>query len=286
MKQNLLLHRTKLLTSPFIYLFQDTEGNNPAADATVLQGHQSSLQESSLISPQQHQAAEQSCLTKQGPAIEEKHAEAKNVYLKDETVKDFAGQEETIVTNPNNDSQLEGFGAHTDNDANKNNEEITAEDASRPSSETCSDHVQVFLPTSEEDVGSCATSSDEQLGAKENYQCNLERNQEASDVYMADVKEKIKKEAAAGLPAKKKRRMGMCGLTEKERSHFLQTQKRENGQNGSERVEKQICKNTADLVAQEDLPSSLSIPVGNATEQTEAKINLVSSHCEGDDRLE
>ncbi|XP_044047289.1 uncharacterized protein LOC122873949 isoform X2 [Siniperca chuatsi] len=275
---------------------QDTEGKNPAVDATLLQCHQSPLQESTMISTQQHQAAEQSCLTKQGPAIEEKHAEARNVYLKNETVKAFEGQEETTDTNPNNDSQLEGFRASTDNDACKNNEEITAEECNRPSSQTCTNQLPVILPTSEEGDGSCATALDEQLHEKENSQCNLKRNQETSqeepsNVNMADVKE-ITKEAAAVLPAKKKRRMGMCGLTEKERSHFLQTQKHENGQNGPERVEKQICNNTDDLVAQEEIrfsspiPSSLSIPVGSVTEQNKAEIKLLSSHYGGDDRAE
>ncbi|KAM7008938.1 uncharacterized protein LKV04_000994 [Tautogolabrus adspersus] len=100
------------------------------------------------------------------------------------------------------------------------------------------------------------------------------------------------KEAAAGLPAKKKRRMGTCGLTEKERSHFLQTQKRENGQKEPERVETQIDNNTADLVAQEEilsthvLLSSISIPVGSESEQNEAAIKLQSPNCEGDKRAD
>lgn len=246
-----------------------------------------------MILTPQHQAAEQSCLTKLDPASEEKRTEATNVM-----VKAFEGQEETTVTNP--DKQLEGCRVDHDNDAKKSGkdkEEITAED--RPPSQTCTDQLQVFLPNSEEVDGSCAATLEEQLGAKENSQCNLERNQETSqeelsNVYMADIKE-IRKEAAAGLPAKKKRRMGMCGLTEKERSHFLQTQKRENGQKGPERVEKQICNNTADFEAQEEMistpplpssPSSPPIPVGSVTEQNEAEITLQSSQCGGDYRSE
>ncbi|KAI3352889.1 hypothetical protein L3Q82_019463, partial [Scortum barcoo] len=134
---------------------------------------------------------------------------------------------------------------------------------------------------------------EEQLGLKENYHSHLERNQETSqeklsNVCMADMKE-IRKEVAEGLPAKKKRRMGMCGLTEKERTYFLQTHKR---QNGPERAEKQICNNAADFEAQEEmissppLPSSAPIPVGSVTEQNEAEIQLQSSQCEGDDRAE
>lgn len=260
---------------------------------TLLQCHQAPLQGSTVILTQQHQAAEQSCLTKQDPASEAKHAEATHVM-----VQAFEGQEETTVTNPNIDSQLEG--CRVDNDANKSGkdkEEITAEECNSPPSQTYTDQLQVVLPTSEEVDGSCATTLQEQLGAKENSQCNSERNQEnsqeePSNVYMADIKE-IRKEGAAGLPAKKKRRMGMCGLTEKERSHFLRTQKRENGQSGPERVEKLICNNTADSEAQEETissppfqPPSAPIPVGSVTEQNEAEITLQSSQCGGDDRSE
>lgn len=86
--------------------------------------------------------------------------------------------------------------------------------------------------------------------------------------------------------------MGMCGLTEKERSHFLQTRKRENGQNGPEIVEKQICNNAADFEAQEEVissppfPSSPPTPVGSVTEQNKAEIKLQRSQCGGDDRSE
>ncbi|XP_035515473.1 uncharacterized protein LOC118326562 isoform X3 [Morone saxatilis] len=263
-------------------VIKDTEGSNTAVDVTMLQCNQSPLQESTVISTQQHQAEEQSCITKQDPATEEKHAEATNVNLRNVVEE----QEETTVTRPNNDSQLEGFRVHTDNVDDQ--EEITAEEGNRSPLQTCTDQLQVLLPTSEGADGSCATALEEQLGAKENSQCNLERNQETSNVYMADVKE-VTKEAAVGLPAKKKRRMGMCGLTEKERSHFLQTQKRENGLNTPERVEL-ICNNTAGLVPQEEisspsLSSSLSIPASSVTEQEEL-LKLPSSHCGGNDRAE
>ncbi|XP_051241096.1 uncharacterized protein LOC127354861 isoform X2 [Dicentrarchus labrax] len=269
-------------------VIKDTEGNNTAVDVTMLQCNQSPLEESTGISTQQHQAEEQSCITKQDPVTEEKHAEAANVNLRNVVEE----QEETTVTRPNNDSQLEGFRVHTDNVANqrgKDKEEITAEEGNRSPLRTCTDQLQVLLPTSEEADGSCATALEEQLGAKENSQCDLERNQETSNVNMADIKE-VTKEAAVGLPAKKKRRMGMCGLTEKERSHFLQTQKRENGLNGPERVEL-ICNNTAGLVPQEEisspsLSSSLSIPASSVTEQEEELLKLQSSHCGGNDRAE
>ncbi|XP_034388049.1 uncharacterized protein LOC117730437 [Cyclopterus lumpus] len=231
---------------------QDTEGNHTTVDATVLQCHHSPLQES--------------------------------------TVKAF---EETTVTNPSNDSQLKGLKVHADNDANKSGkdkEEMTAEECNASPSQTCTDQLQVLQISQEGDDAAL----EDQPGAEENSECNSEKNQdvsqeEPSNVDMTDVKETTK-ERAAGIPAKKKRRMGMCGLMERERSHFLQTQKRENGQNGPERVGKQICNNTADLVAQEEiissLSSSLSVPVGNVTEQEKAEMKLQSSHCGGEDRTE
>lgn len=273
------------MLSSLLFLCQDTEGINTEAAAALLQCPQAPLQESTVITAQHHQ----SCVTKQEPAIDEKDAEATNEV----TVKAVEVQEETV---PDYEHQLEGFRVSSDNDVNKSGEDMeeTAEECNRSPSLTCTDQLQLFLPTCEKEDGSCATASEEQPAAKENSQGNLERDQETSheansDVFGIDVKV-ITKEAAAGLPAKKKRRMGMCGLTEKERTHFLQTQKRENGQNGAERVEKQICEDAVDLVTQEEmissppLPSSLPIPGGSVTEQTGIKPQ--SSHSGGDDRSE
>lgn len=245
-----------------------------------------------MTSAQQHQTAEQSCLTEQDPATEEKHVKTTNVPLKNVT-HNVEAQEETTVGIPNNVSQF-SLRVHTHNDADQNGkekEEITAEEFNRSTYQTCTDQLQVLLAVSKEDNG-YASPLEMQLQTKVVSQYNSERNQETShkehsNVYTADVME-VTKEAEAGLPAKKKRRMGMCGLTDKERSYFLQTQKRENGQNGLERAEEQICIDTADLVAQEEiiallpLPSSPSIPA--ATEQTETK--LKPSHCGWDDRSE
>ncbi|XP_059203165.1 FK506-binding protein 5-like [Centropristis striata] len=187
------------------------------------------------------------------------------------------------VTNPNNDSQPESFREHAENQK----EDLTVGEGNGSASQTCTDPVQVFLPVSEED----GAALEEQLSSKENSQCNLEKKQkasqeESSNVHMADVKEMTKEAAAAGGPAKKKRRMGMCGLTERERSHFLQTQKRENGHNGAERVVRQICTNTEDHEAQEEVQPSPSIPVSSVTEQDEAAVEHQSSSCGEDDRAE
>ena len=243
-----------------------------------------------MTSAQQHQAAEQSCFVKQDPATEEENVEATND-------KAIEAKEETTVTNPNSDSdsdrnsdsEPQGFREQTDDDANrsgKDEEKITTDECNRSQSQTCTD--QLLSPTSEKGDLSLATALEEQVGSTENSQIEQETSpEEHSSVYMTDVKE-VTKEA----PAKKKRRMGMCGLTEKERSHFLQTQKRENGKNGLDRAEKQICNNSADLVAQADiksaphLPSSLSILGSSITEQKEAEKTFQSSHCGGNDRSE
>ncbi|XP_056227808.1 uncharacterized protein LOC130166302 isoform X2 [Seriola aureovittata] len=278
---------------------QDREENNTTMVGTPLQHSQSPLQDGALITNQQDQAVGPPCLTKQDDFKEERHAEETNVYVTNVIVNAFEGQEETTVTRPNNDSELECFRVHNDNVTNKSGmEEITPQEGIGSPSQTCTDQLLVFLPTSEEGDGSCAPALVEQLDAKDNSQCNLERNHETSqedtsNTCMADVKE-ITKEAEAGLPAKKKRRMGMCGLTERERSHFLQTQKPEKGQNRMERVEKQIYNsNTADLAAQEEIISSLlcpssplSIPADRITEQRKAEIKLQSNICGGDDRAE
>ncbi|XP_068448685.1 uncharacterized protein [Clinocottus analis] len=197
--------------------------------------------------------------------------------LQESTVRAFEERKETPVPNPS---------------SGKDKEEMTAEERNTSPSQTCTElhQLQVFQISEEGD----AAALENQAGAEENSGCNFEKNQavsqeELNDVGMTDVKETTK-EAAAGIPAKKKRRMGMCGLMERERSHFLQTQNRENEQNGPERVEKQICNNTTDLGAQEEIisssSSSLSIPVGNVTEQQKTEIQLQSSQCGGEDRAE
>ncbi|AWP06077.1 putative nucleolin 2-like [Scophthalmus maximus] len=277
---------------------QDTKENNTSVDATPLQHPQSPLQDCAMETNQQDEAAGQSCLTKQDDSREEKHAEETNMCLKNGTVKAFEGQEETDGIKSSNAPQLEDCKVHTDSHTNKSGmKEITPQEGFSSPPQTCTDQPQLSLPTSEESDGSYATASERHLDAQE--KCHSERNRETSqeepgNTCMTDVKE-ITKEAAPGLPAKKKRRMGMCGLTEKERSHFLQTQKtRENGQSGAGRAEKQICNNnTADLVAQEEstpslsaASSPLSIPVDPITEQSKAEIKIESSPCGENDRSE
>ncbi|KAL3067279.1 hypothetical protein OYC64_017083 [Pagothenia borchgrevinki] len=193
---------------------QDTEGSTSAVDTKLLQSHPTPVQESTIISTQQHEAEGLSSLTKQDLDTYEKHSEATHVE-----VEAFADQEETAVAHHNNVPQPEEFKINAGNEGNniqKNQGEITAEECNRSPSQTCTDQLQVFLAISEEGDTSAL---DEQMGAKENSQCDSEKKQEAiheepSNVNMADVKE-LTKEAAAGLPAKKKRRMA-GGVTEQE----------------------------------------------------------------------
>lgn len=245
---------------------------------------QSPVQECAPVTNRLDQTAEQSYLIKPDDSSEETHA--------GKVVKASEGQEENSATTVNNDAQLQGFIINPENDTNKDGkEEINPQEPTTSPSQAYADQVI----TSDEYDRSCAAILEEQLGAKKNSQCNLERNhetsqEEPSSMCMAEVKE-VTKESTVGLPARKKRRMGMCGLTEKERSHFLQTQKRENGQNGAERIEKQLHKNTADLVAQEQIispaplsSSPLSVPVDSVTVKGKVEIKLQSSHCGGDNR--
>ncbi|XP_062243630.1 uncharacterized protein LOC133953629 [Platichthys flesus] len=272
---------------------QNTKEDSTSVVATP-QLPQCLLQVCAIITHQQDQAAEKPCLTKQDESKEDQLSEKPNTCLKDVTVKTFEGQQESSVITS---SELEGCMVHSNNDTNKSGiEEESPQDNIRPPPPTGSDQPQVFLPTSEEGDGSGAATLEKQLDPKETSQGDLAKNHETSQedtctLSMADVKE-ITKEAAVGLRTKKKRRMGMCGLTEKERSHFLLAQKRENEQGGVEEVERQICSNAADPGTQERIISSLfgpssllSIPVDGIAEQNPAE-TLKSCRCGVNNRAE
>ncbi|XP_054866107.1 uncharacterized protein LOC129348772 [Amphiprion ocellaris] len=248
-----------------------------------------------MITNQQDEGVKQSDLMKPDDSIKEKHAgvihEAASVYLTDMAV---TGQKETSVAKPKNGSELEGFKVDTDNDTNnsgKNKEEKASEERNKSPYQTCCDPL--LLSITEEGGGFSTAALEKKPGGKES--CNLEENQETnhskpSTMCMNDGKE-LTKEAAAVLPAKKKRRMGMCGLPERERSQFLLIQKRESGPNGMERVEKEICNNITDPVALDENksspplpPSPVFIPAECITEQSETELQLQSCHCEEDDR--
>ncbi|XP_022063726.2 histone acetyltransferase KAT6B isoform X1 [Acanthochromis polyacanthus] len=269
-------------------IMQVTERNNTAVASPPLQ---CTLQECAMITHQQDEGVKQSDLLKPDDSIKEKHAgvihEAASVHLTDVAV---TGQEETNVTKPKNDSELE---VDTDNDANnsgKNKEENASEDRNKSPYQTrCG---QLLLSVTEEGDGFGVAALEKNPGAKEGS--NVEENQETnhskpSTVCMNDGKE-LTKEAAVVLSAKKKRRMGMYGPTERERSQFLLTQKHESGPNGMERAEKESCNNITDPVALDENKSSPPLPPSPVfilaeciTEQSETELQLQSSHCEGDD---
>lgn len=237
--------------------------------------------------------ADQSWVTKR-----ELDAEASDVSSNTETAKVTESGPETTISNSSHDFQLVDLMERTDNDSDQNGdvqESVLVAETNGSQPQAFTDPLQVLqVPFSEDASGSPAIAFKEQLGTKANSQCDMEKNQEinqeeSSSVSTADVRG-VTKEAEVRFPVKKKRRMGMCGLTEKEHSHFLQAQTCENGQNQLWRVEKRGCRNTADLMAKEGFispppePSSLFIQTGSASEQREPERQPQPSDCEGINR--
>lgn len=276
----------------FFFLLQDIERNS-TVDATLPQDQLFLIQKSTLKSVTTHQEAEEPCPTEQNVVTEEKHEEASNVSSK---IMTSESQLVTLVINPNNDTQLEGFIVHPDSDANQSkecNEGILVMECNRSLSQTCTNQLQL-LPTFEGVNGS--GTLEEQQGTEENSQCTSERHQEngheeCSNLSVFDVKEVIK-EAEVKAPAKKKQRMGVSCLTGKERSRFLQTQKGGNGESRLEKTDKHNCSSPPDLMPEEEIiplpssPLSVSIPAGSVPEPNEVEVQLQSSQCEGDYRSE
>lgn len=94
--------------------------------------------------------------------------------------------------------------------------------------------------------GKEATAVDEQLCTVDHTDHKMGTNQEMDDL------KQITKEP---VPAKKKRRMGMCRLTERERrSHLILK-----SANRAENAEKPIYENSADVTAEEEKTSSLDV---------------------------
>ncbi|XP_047434688.1 uncharacterized protein LOC125004250 [Mugil cephalus] len=239
----------------------DTEAHNTGV-ATLLQCPQSPLQECALSLNQQDEIAEQPCLANSDGCAKDTQTEATNVAV--------TQPEETAVTNPNYDSQLQSSQVDTDNDTNKSVKD--------------KEKTEVLLPVSEEGNRPCATPS-ENSSLKESQETS---QAQPSNMCIVEVKE-IAKESAVGLPAKKKRRMGVCGRSEKERSQFLLTQKLENG---TKRTDKQICDNTADALAPGEnisshLPPSPLVSLADGiTEQTGVELQLLPSQSGRDARTE
>ncbi|XP_028311865.1 histone acetyltransferase KAT6A-like isoform X2 [Gouania willdenowi] len=161
--------------------------------------------------------------------------------------------EETTAHEHNSDPQLGVPQVHTSDVMEKQKEEEEALQKGRL--------LQIVLPVLVEGDGLCLTTEEKRLCVKVNSQSNLYDDKDSDQVKphdnsVFDVKEPAK-EAAVSLPAKKKRRMGMRGLTEKKRSQFVPVQKCENGQNQN------ICemmeeKQSIDISA-EPLPMETSV---------------------------
>lgn len=216
-----------------------------------------------------HQTADQSWVTKREP-----DAEASDVSSNTELVKVTESGPETTISNSSHDFQLVGLMERMDNDSDQNGDAqksvlVAETDVSQPQAFT--DSLQVLqVPFSEDTSASPAFAFKEQLGTKANSQCDMEKNQEinqeeGSSVSTADVRG-VTKETEVLVPVKKKRRMGMCGLTGKG------------------------CRNTPDLMAKEGFispppePSSPLIQTGSASEQREPERQPQPSDCEGINR--
>lgn len=276
-------YRISLLTCPSLslsFLFQDIENKNTAVDATLPECQQEST--SAVV----NHRAEQSSLIKQNTAAEEKTAEATKNSSNDVCDNAVEARHKAPITNLNNDSHLKGFVVYEANNAKKavkDNEEIMTAEHTGSTSQRFTDQFQIFLPDSEEADGPCATALDEHLDEREDDTSH----RECSNLSMADVLQMT--EDPELISGKKKRRMGMCSLNWKERSHFLNTKKSENEQSRKEEVDDQKC-NSGDHMAQEESTASplmsLSIPAGSVKEQNDAEVQPQSSHCGGNDRSE
>ncbi|XP_077379498.1 uncharacterized protein LOC144020182 [Festucalex cinctus] len=232
----------------------------------------------SIIISVQDQAVAQSSLTKSDVIPDKK--------VDDSTVNDTVKkQREATVTHPISDSQLELCPARDDSMSRKDKEEDKmTENCDQTLSRACTDQHKVFPLTSEEAGQSCSAALEDQQRTTKDFQCDLIRNQKASqggpiNESMDDSKDD-KAEAVAGEPAKKRKRMGMCGLTEKERSHFLQISKNVNSR---QKAEEQMSTNGVDIKSSLLTPSLLPTPAAIIAEYSEEKI-LHSSHDSAADR--
>lgn len=250
---------------------------------TPPQSPQSLLKDCVVILVQQKQAAEHTFITKQDTT------EENGVNDDERTVKTCDMQEVTTIINPSSEVQLGGCRLLCDNDANRDGngkEQKKAPNCRKSTSKTCAAPSKMFITMSEEDNESKLSALKDMQSTEDNPDHKMETNNEESNSICMDNAEE--KEAAVGLPSKKKRRMGMCHLTEKERSQFLQVQKRANEKPQEER---QTCNDIADQMAERETicpPHTPSSPQHNPVtnrgrEQSDAVIKLQSIDS-GEDR--
>ncbi|KAM4750406.1 uncharacterized protein FYW61_002355 [Anableps anableps] len=213
-------------------LRKDTEGDIKEAGDNLLQ---SDLQHSAAVPDIQRE--EPFSLSKPDDSNLENNSEGT-----DATDMGNKEKEETTVYDPNHCFELETCGEQAPDCTN--GKETRSEACCRSPRQP-----QMFVPASEGDSEPCQAVLEKQ--AVEEEGSNLKRNQDSNNddpsFCMSGVKE-----SAAGLPAKKKRRMGMCGLTEKERSHFLLVRQHGSAQNGAGSAEKPKSDKTSEPLAVEE----------------------------------
>ncbi|XP_037096971.1 uncharacterized protein LOC119116016 [Syngnathus acus] len=215
------------------------------------------FQQVSIVISVQDQKVAQSSLTKLDVISDENVDQSE---LNDPVKK----EQETTVTHPISDSQLGMSPVRDDTMSGKDeDEDQMTEKCDQILSQT--EQNQVFPLTSKDSGQLCSTALEDQQRTSNGLQCNLVRNQKVSlgaqsNESMGDSKDD-KTDTVTEEPTKKRKRMGMCGLTEKERSHFLQMTKTVNGQNSRPKVERQTSTNKVDIESSLLPPSLLSTPV-------------------------
>ncbi|XP_049575821.1 uncharacterized protein [Syngnathus scovelli] len=220
------------------------------------------FQKVSIVISVQDQKVAQSSLTKLDVISDENVDQSE---LNDPVKK----KQETTVSHPISDSQLGMSPVRDDTMSGKDkDEDQMTEKCDQILSQT--EQNQVFPLTSKDSGHLCSTALEDQQRTNNGLQCNLVRNQKVSlgaqsDESMGDSKDD-KTETVTEEPTKKRKRMGMCGLTEKERSHFLQTTKTVNGQNSRQKVERQTSTNKVDIESSLLPPSLVSTLVTITTE--------------------
>ncbi|XP_057699935.1 uncharacterized protein LOC130920613 isoform X2 [Corythoichthys intestinalis] len=249
-------------------LKQQDAGDNKVASPAALQSSDSTLQLSVVISVQ-NQAEAHSSFTKLDVTPDKNVEESIVNKIVDE-------QQEATVTHPISDSQIKRPPVRDENNSGKEEEEEKmTKECDSTLSQTCTDQHQV-TPLTFEEVGS--TALEDQQKTKDYLQCDLERNQNMYQDALSTDEDKAKQEdkaAVVGEITKKRKRMGMYGLTEKERSHILQTNKGVNGQ-GIEEFEPQISIHKVDSEASLSPPSMLQTPVPSNAEAKQEEILLSS----------
>ncbi|XP_035990704.1 uncharacterized protein LOC118556385 [Fundulus heteroclitus] len=239
-------------------LQKETEGDVKGADNGALQ---SNLQDGATVTNIEHQGEERPSLSKPDDATDMANNK----------------KEETSVHDPTHRFEVETCGDQANDPTNE--KETSSEECSRSPGQP-----QILAPPSENDLESCCVVLEKQVVG--NRPSNLKRNQDGNRDNPGFGVSAVS-ETAVGLPAKKKRRMGMSGLTEKERSHFLQAGQHNGAKSGEEIAAKQKHSKTMKPVALDgdDSPAYLeSSPPHISAEVVEQREEEPESPHSGEDQ--